>query len=172
VSDAELEQLEPTLIALLDQTVPRYLRALRDAISDAEGPDRLTMPQLRCLQAIAAAGESPITTSQLAELMRVSVPTMSSMLDGFVSRGLVERHPDPASRRRLHLRITADGSEVLVRYQRIMDERHRELIRQIDTEGRARLLNALEDLRLGLDSAERQARESAQVIKPNENGSS
>lgn len=142
------------LIGLLDRVLPRYQRALRDAISDAEGEDRLTMPQLRCLQTIAMPGDSPATTSGLAESTRVTVPTMSSMLDGLVARGLVERKPDPDSRRRMHLVVTAQGAALLERYQRIIDERHRALIKPLDSDASLRLMHGLQELEHCLELAE------------------
>lgn len=142
------------LIGLLDKALPRYQRALRDAISDAEGDDRLTMPQLRCLQTIAMPGDSPATTSGLAELTRVTVPTMSSMLDGLVARGLVERKPDPDSRRRMHLVVTAQGAALLERYRRIIDEWHRKLIKPLDNDARLRLMQGLKELEHCLELAE------------------
>jgi DNA-binding MarR family transcriptional regulator len=135
---------------LLERVLPSYQRALRDAISDAEGPDRLTMPQLRCLQAIANAGETPATTGSLAELTRVTAPTMSSMLDGLVSRGLVERRPDPQSRRRVHLYTTEQGNAVLMRYGEIADAFHRALLASLDDDDRVRLEKGLRALESGL----------------------
>ena len=116
------------LVAILDDIIPRYVRTLRDAISDAEGEDRLTMQQLRCLQAIAAESETGATTTRLADAMRVTVPTMSSMLDGLSNRGLIERRVDPQSRRRIPLFLTAEGLRLIERYQHIMDARHREIV--------------------------------------------
>lgn len=127
------------LIALLDSLIPRYLRELRSAIADAEGTDRLTMPQVRCLQAIAAAGPTGATTSRLAEATNVTVPTMSAMIDGLAGRSLVERQSDPESRRRVLLFVTEQGIELLRRYQAIMNARHLAIIDGLDTDQKARL---------------------------------
>lgn len=142
--------IERALVSLLDAVIPRYLRALRSAIADTEGPNRLTMPQVRCLQAIAAAPAGAIT-SRLAELTNVTVPTMSAMIDGLVGRSLVERRGDPESRRRVLLFVTAQGQELLRRYQAIMDERHLAIIAGLDPMQRARVLAAARDLLTQLD---------------------
>jgi DNA-binding MarR family transcriptional regulator len=137
---------ESELIKLLDRVLPRYQRALRDAISDSEGDNRLTIAQFRCLQTIANPGDSPATTSSLAELTRVTAPTMSSMIDGLVARDLVVRRPDPGSRRRMHLVVTPQGEALLDRYQRIVDQRHLELIQPLGDDARSRLLSGLQEL--------------------------
>jgi DNA-binding MarR family transcriptional regulator len=38
---------------------------------------------------------------------------VTSVVDGLVSRGLVERHADPEDRRRLTLLLTRDGAKLL-----------------------------------------------------------
>src|SRR3954468_4626945 len=85
------DDLDSALVPLMDRTISRYQRAIRLAIEQAEGPSRLTMPQLRCLQAITKDGTA--LTTQLARQMNVAVPTMTSMIDGLSERGLVGRHP-------------------------------------------------------------------------------
>jgi DNA-binding MarR family transcriptional regulator len=154
MAERQLIDAESELIKLLDRVLPRYQRALRDAISESEGDDRLTIAQFRCLQTIANPGDSPATTSSLAELTRVTVPTMSSMLDGLVARDLVERRPDPGSRRRIHVVVTPQGEALLDRYQRIVDQRHRELIQSLDDNARTRLLHGLQELERCLELTE------------------
>lgn len=151
------EWLESDLVAALDRVISRYQAALRDAISEAEGPDRLTMPQLRCLQAIVSPDSGPATVSGLAEQIRVSVPTMSSMIDGLVARGLVERSPDPTSRRRILVRVTDHGASLLARYQQIIDNRHHEIIRGLSEPEKRRLLSALGVLAERLEQMDRVA---------------
>jgi DNA-binding MarR family transcriptional regulator len=146
VAEQPRSELDESLISTLDTLVPRYLRELRSAIADAEGPDRLTMPQVRCLQASKAAGESGATTSRLAEFINVTVPTMSSMVDGLASRSMVERRNDPTNRRRVLLFVTPQGIELLDRYQGIMDRRHRSIIGGLSEASKKRLLTAAADL--------------------------
>ena len=59
------------------------------------------------------AGGVPALTTGLARRLRVAVPTMTRMLDGLAERGLIERQPDPTSRRPIvdtttaRMRVTA-----------------------------------------------------------------
>jgi DNA-binding MarR family transcriptional regulator len=144
------DDMEAALVPLMDRTIGRYQRSLRLAIEQAEGPGRLTMPQLRCLQAIAADGTA--LTTQLARRLNVAVPTMTSMIDGLTERGLVGRHPDPVDRRQVRIVMTAEGHTVLARYQAIMHERLRTLLSHLNAAQKKRLLVAMHDMAAMLDA--------------------
>jgi DNA-binding MarR family transcriptional regulator len=135
----------------LEQTIPRYIRSLRHAVEQAEGEDRLTMAQLRCLQMVAAEGGAALTTG-LARRLQVAVPTMTRMLDGLAERGLIERQPDPASRRQIRIVLTDEGSALLTRYETIIAARLRRLLGHLTTQQQIRLHLALTDLAATLDA--------------------
>jgi DNA-binding MarR family transcriptional regulator len=144
-------ELALDLVAALEATIPRYLRSLRQAVEQAEGEDRLTMPQLRCLQMLAAEGGTALTTG-LARRLQVAVPTMTRMLDGLAERGLIERQPDPTSRRQIRIVLTGDGRVLLDRYQAIIAARLHRLIGRLDHGQQERLLLAVADLAAALDA--------------------
>lgn len=54
----------------------------------------------------------PMTTSELAQRRKVSLQAASSMIQGMVQRGWVERVPDPKDRRQMKLHVTTDGAHV------------------------------------------------------------
>ncbi len=156
MTDAESaspDDLGDALITAMERTISRYQRSLRHAIEQAEGPGRLTMPQLRCLQAITADGTA--LTTQLARRMNVAVPTMTSMIDGLTERGLVGRHPDPVDRRQVRIVMTDEGRAVLARYQKIVHARLRTLLAHLTTAQKKRLLAAMDDVASMLDADER-----------------
>jgi len=148
--DTTARELDTALVTAMDRTISRYLRSLRSAIEQAEGPGRLTMPQLRCLQAFDADGTA--LTTYLARRMNVAVPTMTSMIDGLAERGLVVRHPDPADRRQVRIVMTDTGRAVLSRYQAVMDTRLHTLIGHLNTPQKKRLLAAIQDVAMMLDA--------------------
>ncbi len=154
-------ELDTALVTAMDRTISRYQRSLRSAIEQAEGPGRLTMSQLRCLQAFGADGAA--LTTHLARRMNVAVPTMTSMIDGLAERGLVVRHPDPADRRQVRIVMTDEGHAVLSRYQAIMHARLRMLIGHLNTTQKKRLLAAIQDVAMMLDAdaANRDEREKS-----------
>ncbi len=144
------DDLDTELVTAMDRTISRYQRSLRLAIEQAEGPERLTMPQLRCLQAIAVDGTA--LTTQLARRMSVAVPTMTSMIDGLTDRGLVGRHPDPVDRRQVRIVMTDEGRAVLARYQTIMHDRLRSLLEHLTASQKKRLFVALGDMAAMFDA--------------------
>ncbi len=146
----DIPALDTELVTAMDQTISHYQRSLRLAIEQAEGPARLTMPQLRCLQAFGADGAA--LTTQLARRMKVAVPTMTSMIDGLAERGLVTRHPDPADRRQVRIMMTDEGRAVLSRYQAIMHARLRTLIGHLNASQKKRWLAAIQDVAMMLDA--------------------
>lgn len=144
------DDMDAALVPLMDRTISHYQRALRLAIEQAEGSGRLTMPQLRCLQMIATDGTA--LTTQLARLLHVAVPTMTSMIDGLTERGLVGRHPDPVDRRQVRIVMTGEGHAVLARYQSIMHARLRTLLSHLNATQKKRLLVAMHDMAAMLDA--------------------
>ena len=139
-------ELDESLISTLDTLVPRYLRELRSAIADAEGPDRLTMPQVRCLQAIKdgrGIRGNDVSVGGVHQCDRAD-----HVVDGRWPGESVDgqRRNDPTNRRRVLLFVTPQGIELLDRYQGIMDRRHRSIIGGLSEASKKRLLTAAADL--------------------------
>src|SRR4051812_42433994 len=89
--------------ALLLETTPRVMRAVRMAIAELEAP-ALTIPQFRALHFIEMhAGAS---LSATAEFLGLTLPSTSKLVDQLVRRGMLVRDDDLEDRRRMMLRIT------------------------------------------------------------------
>src|SRR6476646_10183440 len=88
----------------------RAVARLAKQIEIALVPLDLSLPQYRVL---ALLGEGSTASSVLARRLAVSPPTVTSVVDGLVARGLVERQAAPEDRRRLTLLLTRDGKRVL-----------------------------------------------------------
>jgi DNA-binding MarR family transcriptional regulator len=146
--------LDDALVSALDAVLPRYLRLLRHALSAAEGDDRLTLSQLRCLQLLAEPN-GPALPSRLARALRVTPPTMTRMIDALVERGFVERQPDPVNRRQIGLVLTPAGRISLARYEQVMRDRLRGLLDHLSEAAKRRLLAATMDIAAMLDADER-----------------
>jgi DNA-binding MarR family transcriptional regulator len=65
--------------------------------------------------------EAPRTPSELAEIERVSGPSMTRSVAALVERGLVERTADPADRRQVILSLTSDAKRLLKDIRRKRD---------------------------------------------------
>jgi|SRR5579859_110666 len=145
--DAHL--LYEELVGALESILPRYFRAVRHTVEQAESAERITLAQYRCLQAIAAQGTT--LTTHLAWFMGVTMPTMTSRIDGLVERGLVERQPDPQSRRQVLLRLTPAGQALLEAYTGLVDGWLRNLLAPLSSPQKQQMFAALKDLEQLLD---------------------
>ena len=65
--------------------------------------------------------EAPRTPSELAEIEKVSAPSMTRTVAALVERGLVERTDDPADRRQVILSLTRDATVLLKDIRRKRD---------------------------------------------------
>ena len=72
----------------------------------------LTMQQLKVLTMIAIDPEKA-TGHELAALLKVSVATMSGLVDRLVEHGMVARGEDPSDRRVRRLTVTPEGSATI-----------------------------------------------------------
>jgi len=123
-------------------TVARLSRVIENH-SEAD----LTMPQYRVLGLLSSGHER---ATELASKLAVTKPTLTSLIDGLVERGFVERAGADGDRRAVRLVITpagSDAADVAGRAMRaVLDD---VLARCADPAG---VLIALDDLRLALDA--------------------
>jgi DNA-binding MarR family transcriptional regulator len=96
--------------ALLLETAPRVLRAVRMAIATAEAP-ALTIPQFRTLHFIQ--DHPGASLSETADFLGLTLPSTSKLVDQLVRRGVLARVDAADDRRRIILRITASGDALL-----------------------------------------------------------
>jgi DNA-binding MarR family transcriptional regulator len=76
----------------------------------------LSVPQFRSLVFIERAAGTSL--NGVAANLGLTPPSVSKLIDGLSSRGLVKRRESPGDRRRLTLEITADGAQALARARR------------------------------------------------------
>lgn len=100
---------ETTLLYLIKQ-VESAVRAHLDELLRPSGVTALQYTALTVLER-----HPDFTSAQLARHSFVTAQTMADMVTTLEGRGLVERHRDPADRRRLVLALTKDGRALLRR---------------------------------------------------------
>ncbi len=107
-------------------------RALMEAIHATADPAwlhlDLTMGQLKALFALT---DVALTVGQVADLMGLSKPTASLLVDRLVHLGLVERTEDSQDRRRTRVGLTAGGRDRATRLREGGEERWRSLLSQL-----------------------------------------
>jgi DNA-binding MarR family transcriptional regulator len=79
---------------------------------EAVGAVELTLTQIKLLHHLEDA-ERELTLKEGAELVHVSLPAASRMVDELVRRGFVHRHEDVADRRMKRVNITDAGRAVI-----------------------------------------------------------
>jgi MarR family transcriptional regulator for hemolysin len=103
------DSLDTCARELLD-VMPLVMQDLRRTMRGQSSPD-LRVPELRSLAFLRHYPGCNLT--DLAEYIGVSLPSMSKLVDNMTYRGLVERTPDAADRRRVRLGLTEAGSAIL-----------------------------------------------------------
>src|SRR5689334_19148377 len=113
------------------------------AASVAEVDDLVTVPQLRVMTMVATRGG--INLSAVAAGLQVSPSNASRICDRLLKIGMVDRRDDPADRRNITLTLTADGAALLDRVNRHRRTAIRRILRQMTTEQREHLTDAMND---------------------------
>ncbi len=112
------DRAAPSLLYVVKQ-VEQATRARLDELFRPVGLTALQYTALTVLQR-----HPDMTSAQLARNSFVSGQAMSGMVTTLLERRLVERHRDPADRRRLVLALTARGRAVI--------ERHRDQVAAVE----------------------------------------
>lgn len=102
----------------------------------------LTLPQYRVL---ALLSEGSSMSSALAHRLAVRPPSVTAVVDGMVTRGLVERCNVEDDRRRVALALTAEGKRLLDAADHAVDRRMTALLAHLKDEGQVtRALDGLD----------------------------
>jgi DNA-binding MarR family transcriptional regulator len=126
--------------ALLLETAPRVLQAVRMAIASAETPV-LTIPQFRTLHYIK---EHPgASLSATADFLGLTLPSVSKLVDQLVRRGMLGRIDASDDRRRMILRITPKGDALLASAESLVCRHLAGMLERLGAPELAALHNAL-----------------------------
>ena len=104
-------QPDPAGDETLSEAFWSVARQLREASQEALAPWDITPANLRALRALRHHGAMRL--SDLAEHLHIAPRSATEVVDALESRGLAERHPDPADRRATLVEVTEHGADVL-----------------------------------------------------------
>jgi DNA-binding MarR family transcriptional regulator len=118
----------------------RFSSIAQDCVAD--GPAERAERTRRSLLAGVARNE-PATLNQVARAVGRGAPAVSRAVDTLVRSGLIERAPDPDNRRRLAMRLTqggrdllaqpsGSGSELAARFERLAPSELRAIERAVE----------------------------------------
>ena len=119
---------------------------------EAVGALELTLTQIKLLHHLEEAPE-PLTLKQAGELVAVSLPAASRMVDDLFRRGFVERHEDAADRRMKRLELTDHGRSAIRRLNAARLSGLEQFVGGLGPAERAALAGALKNLLVRPDVA-------------------
>jgi DNA-binding MarR family transcriptional regulator len=126
------------------QIVVRLARHAKVALARID----LSPAQYHVLSFLAAG---PSNAAVLAHKLAVAPPSLTTVVDGLVARGLVARGHDPDDRRRVAHRLTEEGRRVLEEADGVIEKRLREILSHVPAASAQRALGGLEAWQEPLD---------------------
>ena len=169
---AQYDELIDTILSAQRQVTETFGQSQRWLDLD------LTMGQLKTLMTLGR--QATATVGQAASALHVSRPAASTMVDGLVRLGLVERQEDAEDRRRTLVDLTAAGRDIVVRLLNV-PESLRDPMRRMSLEDLAALAQGTQALAAALlvdtrfamrapTTAEEPAPRISATVQPNPTG--
>jgi DNA-binding MarR family transcriptional regulator len=110
--DATAASEQEKLISCLERVQENFERRALSSMAEPLISTPITMQQLKVLTMIAIDPERA-TGHELAAQLKVSVASMSGLVDRLVEHGMVSRGEDPSDRRVRRLSVTPEGSATI-----------------------------------------------------------
>jgi DNA-binding MarR family transcriptional regulator len=132
----------------------RIVRVLRESSRAAEQAVGLSGAQLFVLSTLARHPQ--LSLNELAGHTRTHQSTVSVVVSKLVERGLLKRESSSADARRLELRLTSDGKQLLRRAPGAAQERLIQAIEALPATGRAQLSRLLYSLVESMEVADQE----------------
>ncbi len=125
-------------------TVPPIMQFIRGEMRQHRALG-ISVPQFRVLTFLERRPGGSL--SDAAERVGLSLPAMSRLVDGLVDRELLTREDSASDRRRVELRITESGRELVRTAREGAQARLAELLANLSPKERAQVVGAMETLR-------------------------
>ena len=142
------QELDAACAHALMETLPRLKGLLHRIFQQGALGDELSPAQFFFMCAVSRWGHPSPT--ELARKFRVTMPAITGLAEGLVSRGLLERQADPADRRQIRLVVTSTGQELCQRFMETVEREIGAQIARLDLAKKRRLPEALNDLAAAL----------------------
>ncbi len=134
-----------------DHLTDEILRAIRRVLRQTSKHARLfsrtsglSVPQALCLRAIAEAEGTEVTAVQVGQVVQLSPPTVSRLLDRLESEGLIVRERASEDRRKVRLSLTRQGRKRLRELPTPLQDTFVERLSQLPQKEQRQLLQSLE----------------------------
>lgn len=140
-----MDRTDISLVALR-----RILRATDRYARDLAKAAGLTAAQFRVLQVVAERGFC--TAKDIAQRMRISQATVTSLVDKLVRQGMVTRQRSETDRRQTNIVITDLGRETIKKAPDALQQRYVRKFEALEDWEQASLISALERVAAMLDA--------------------
>lgn len=142
----EIERQAIELDLLLTDLIKRYQFRDRNTICCED----VTVSQCYALKELGQEGSLAMT--RLAERMRLTISTLTRIVDQLERKGYAKRRRLPADRRIVHVELTTAGRSVLRRIETLIRESECNVLRRLSRGEREGLLTGLRRLNAALDA--------------------
>ncbi len=125
-------------------TVPPVMQFIRVEMRDHRSLN-ISVPQFRVLTFLERRPGGSL--SEAGERVGLNLPAMSRLIDGLVDRGLLTRQDSASDRRRVDLRITEAGRDLVRTARQGALTRLAEVLESLSPKERAQVVEAMDILR-------------------------
>ncbi len=119
--DGTLDTCPPRSEPRISYAVARLHQRVFTGVTERVAPHDLTALQYTTLSVLSRHG-APLSASQLARRSFMTAQSMNEVIHALEGKGLIERSPDPAHRRKLPATLTTKGRRVLASCEYAVDE--------------------------------------------------
>ena len=120
---------------------------LRDHSQDVYKPFGLKMQHYNILRILKGKYPEVISPGEIKEVMLDKAPDLTRLLDKLVEMELVSRQLCPENRRKMDIRITKNGLELLSVLMKRQDTLYKDMASRLDENEAATLSNLLDKMR-------------------------
>ena len=125
-------------------TVPIVMRVIRRELRK-HGARELSVPQYRTLNFLSSHRGASL--SEVADHIGLTLPSMSTLIDGLVTRNFAARRTNPDDRRRMTLELTDRGVTTLRTSRNATQEYLSQMFGSVSSEDRSRITKSMRTLR-------------------------
>ena len=119
---------------------------INDTLNQALKPFGVSLQQFNVLRILRGQKGKPANLSTLNERMVYKMSNTTRLVDKLVAKGYVHRMVCPSNRRKIEIRITEAGSEVLSDMDKVVDGAEEHLVENLTKEEMKRLNELLDRL--------------------------
>jgi len=130
--------------------IKRLELAVRKRLDAVVAPEGLTVVQYTALTALER--HPGMTAAALARHSFVAAQTTAELVRVLEARGLIQREPDPSSRRQVRISLTAAGGALLERLRESVAAIERSMLADRAKEGSRGIRRTLDEMRRALES--------------------